>query len=120
MPKKNSTTDDTMTAAIRTVGVGKHGSRNLSSDQVQAIGDIIKEGSAEAIVVGAFFGALFAKGISPEEKALENVFENEIFSFPLKLVSRLAPEAPSDIQNLCASLLAGKELDYSQAHRLGD
>lgn len=105
---------------IKAVGIGKKGSKALTPELIQAIVRELREGHVPAVVKGAFFGGLITKGVTPEEKALEQAIEPGILdNFP-RLVEWLAGDAPAPIQNLCVRLLRQETLDEETAKILGD
>ncbi len=57
--------------AIKKIGVGKKGSKSLEKEHIQKIKNFFqKEGPIYHPTIGAFWGALWGKEISPEEKEL--------------------------------------------------
>lgn len=105
---------------IKAVGVGKKGSKALTPELIQAISRELKEGSVPAVIKGAFFGGLISKGVTPEEKALEQAMSPGILEDFPRLVGFVAPDAPAAIQKLCVRLLAQETLDEAAAKVLGD
>ena len=104
---------------IKTVGVGKRGSKNLTPELAQEIAADLKAGTVSPVAAGAFFGGLFNKGVVPAEMALEQAFVPGAFKNYSKFIACLAPEAPLDIQNICVRLLQNETLDFDAAYRLG-
>ena len=109
---------------IKTIGIGKKGSRSLSKELVQ---EILQELSCDQVlpaVKGAFFGALVMKGLSKgfteDEKHLEQAFAPGVFQDSKQLAQILCADAPLFIQDICAELLRGEILDKNTAERLGD
>lgn len=105
---------------IKAVGIGKKGSRALTPESIQAIVRELREGRVPAVVKGAFFGALITKGVTPEEKTLEEALGPGVLSDFPRLVSCLAGDAPAQIQELCVRLLRQETLDEKTATVLGD
>lgn len=118
MGKRSSINDTALTDAIRSVGVGKHGSWDLKEDQISRVLIELKNGPSE-LVRGAFFGSLIAKGPSSIEKSLESALEEGVFSRPDRLSAILCDGAPLEIVEICAELIGGGELSYDRALRLG-
>ncbi len=104
---------------IKTVGVGKKGSKNLNWELAQEIVQELKAGKVRAAAQGAFFAGLFLKGITQEEMLLDQVFAQGTLTDPEKLVEALAPEVPSDIKLICTKILQKQELNKETAYRLG-
>jgi anthranilate phosphoribosyltransferase len=94
---------------IKTVGVGKKGSKGLDASLVQEIVADIKAGKVTPASKGAFFAGLLAKGVEPQEKIL-----TEIIS-----IDELTSDAPEFIRWVCKQLLEGQTLDKKTAYDLG-
>src|SRR3989338_2786064 len=109
-----------MTEGIKAVGVGKKGSSNLTALQVQAILDELKQDIVPAVVKGAFFGALFIKGIDATEQNLASAFTPGTLNNPSRLIEAIAPEAPKFIKDFCVRLLKHQYLSREDARQLGD
>ncbi len=105
---------------IRAVGIGKKGSKALTPELIHAIVRELKEGGVPAVVKGAFFGGLITKGVTPEEKALEEALAPGILGDFPRLVNYVTADAPVPIQELCVRLLRQETLDEKTAKRLGD
>jgi len=94
---------------IKTVGIGKKGSKPLTPELALEIVDDLKSGKVSAAAKGAFFAGLHAKGIEPQEEILEQACP------PDTIVS----DAPEFVQWVCAQLLRGHTLDRQTAYDLG-
>ena len=105
---------------IKAVGVGTKGSKALTPSLVQTIVDELKMGSVPDVVRGAFFGALVIKGVTSEEKVIEQAIEPGILDNFQRLAQWLAGDAPLAIQSICARLLRRETLDEETAKMLGD
>ena len=105
---------------IKAVGIGKKGSKALTPELIQAIVRELREGCVPAVVKGAFFGALITKGVTPEEKTLEEALGPGVLSDFPKLADYVAADAPAPIQELCVRLLRQETLDEETAKKLGD
>jgi len=108
-----------LSQGIKAVGIGKKGSRSLTKDLAEAILRELKEDIISPAAKGAFIGALFIKGITEEEKILENAFEPNTLDNPGLLLDSIAPDAPSAIKNICVRLLYKEELNKKDAKLLG-
>ena len=75
------TNEPAIARGIKMVAIGKKGSKPLATELIREIIDDLKAEKVSAAAKGAFFGALIMKGITPEEKQLEetlwpNAFED--------------------------------------------
>ena len=104
---------------IKTVGVGKKGSKPLSAPLALEILEDLKAGKVSAAAKGAFFAGLIAKGIEDDEVILSEAFEHGVLFNPVKLVNAIAPDAPEFVRWICESLLNGNTLDKKTAYDLG-
>ena len=112
--------EDAIRRGIRTVGVGKKGSKPLSGELAQEIAEDLKAGKVTPASAGAFFAGLFYKGTTPDEEVLGSAFETPgALKDPRLLVQALADDAPDFVQDICLRLLSGQTLDKSTAYRLG-
>ena len=104
---------------IKTVGVGKKGSKALSPELALEIVEDLKAGKVSDAAKGAFFAGLYAKGIEPDEEILEQAFSPGILKEPSKLLKVIASDAPEFVHWICRQLLAGHTLDKHTAYDLG-
>jgi len=105
---------------IKTIGIGKRGSKSLSPELAAAILEELRADDVEDTKLGAFFAALSLKGIVEDEKILSTVFRDVATLFdPEKLARELSREAPEDIRQLCARLLKKETLSEDEAYHLG-
>ena len=104
---------------IKTVGIGKKGSKPLTPQLALEIAEDIKAGKVSEAAKGAFFAGLCAKGIEPEEEVLEQAFAPGILKDPSQLLNAIATDAPQFVQWVCRQLLSGHTLDKSTAYDLG-
>ncbi len=112
--------EDAIRRGIRTVGVGKKGSKSLSGELAREIVEDLKAGKVTPASAGAFFAGLFYKGITADEEVLGSAFETTgALKDPRLLVQALADNAPDFVQDICLRLLSGQTLDKSTAYRLG-
>src|ERR1700743_1882242 len=82
---------------IKTVGVGKKGSKPLSPELALEILEDLKAGKVPEAAKGAFFAGLYAKGIEPGEEIFRDAFTPEA----------IVSGAPEFIQWVCRQLLEG-------------
>lgn len=104
---------------IKTVGVGKKGSKPLSAELAREILEDLKTGKVSAAAKGAFFAGLLAKGIEEDELILAEAFDDGVLLNPVQLVNAIAPDAPEFVRWICVSLLNGNTLDKKTAYDLG-
>jgi anthranilate phosphoribosyltransferase len=104
---------------IKTVGVGKKGSKALPGDLALEIVADLKAGKVTPAAKGAFLAGLLAKGLEPQELILAQAFEPGVFEDPAKLIAAIAPDAPDFIRWVCVQLLNGQTLDKQTAYDLG-
>lgn len=104
---------------IKTVGVGKKGSKPLGP---ALIDEIIKEMSTARvpeIILGAFWGSLLMKGLTEEEMVFRKIFPADVFPDPKRLVDFLSPQAPKFIKECCEALLNHKTFDRKTSYEIG-
>ena len=92
---------------IKTVGVGKKGSKALPVELAQEIVADLKLGKVPDAAKGAFWAGLCAKGIEAHEQIL------------VEPLSGILADAPEFAQWVCRQLLAGHTLDKKTAYDLG-
>jgi len=105
---------------IRTVGIGKKGSKALTPQLALEILEDLKSGKVSDVAKGAFFAGLCAKGIEPDEEVLGQVFAPGILKEPSRLLAAIAPDAPEFARWVCVQLLQGHSLDGQTAYDLGN
>jgi anthranilate phosphoribosyltransferase len=117
----NLDTGSPIEQGIKYVGVGKRGSKSLP---VQLAQDICRDWQAHRIpeiAKGAFLGALIIKGVTEEERILENVLGGKgALENPERLVGFLTSEAPPNIQRFAIRLLQQDTLTQDEARDLAD
>jgi len=104
---------------IKTVGIGKKGSKPLTPELAQEIVDDLRSGKVSDAAKGAFFAGLCAKGIEPQEEILEQAFVPGILKEPSQLLNTIASNAPEFVRWVCVQLLQGHTLDRQTAYDLG-
>ncbi len=104
---------------IKSVGVGKRGSKPIDATLAREIISDMKTGNISAPAKGAFFGALFIKGVTNNEAVLDDIFPPGTLHDAGKLAEQIAFDAPDFVKDICASLLKGQTLNLESAHRLG-
>ena len=105
---------------IKTVAVGKKGSKPLPPELIEEILIDLKEGKITPVEKGAFFGALIMKGVTQEERRFEDFVGAGVLANPHRLIEAISPEAPAFIKDYGIRLLRGEELSKADAERLGD
>ncbi len=104
---------------IKTVGVGKKGSKAMDAQLTADVLADLKAKRATPAAIGAFVAGLIAKGVEPHEVVLEEVFGNGTLSDPTLLVNTIAADAPEFVRWICVQLLTGHTLDKQTAKELG-
>lgn len=118
MPIIYKDNDSAIVRGIKTVGVGKKGSRGLTPDLAQDICQDLKDGKVPLAAQGAFFAGLIAKGIEPQEQILAGAYPSGRLD-PESIVDNIAPDAPDFIRRVCTQILNGQTLDVKTAYDLG-
>jgi anthranilate phosphoribosyltransferase len=108
-----------ITRGIKTVGVGKKGSKALTPELAGEILQDLKANKVAPAAKGAFLAGLLAKGLEPQEKILAEALPADALEDPAVLVNALASEVPEVIVWLCVQLLRGHTLDKESAYDLG-
>ena len=104
---------------IKTVGIGKKGSKHLSPELAKEILAQLRTDKIPPAAKGAFFAGLINKGVAPEEKILEKAFAPGIFTDSNRLVEFLSKDAPEFVQKICTQILNQQTLDRQTAYQLG-
>jgi len=104
---------------IKTVGIGKKGSKPLTPELALEIVEDLKADKVSAAAKGAFLAGLYAKGIEPQEEILGEAFAPGVFKDPVKLLHAIAPDAPEFVHWVCRQLVEGRTLDKQTAYDLG-
>lgn len=119
MPPQTIPNDPAINVGIKTVGVGKKGSQDLTDQQARSILDDLKSGTVSDAAKGAFFAGLVLKGLAPPEKILEQAFPPGTLNNPISLAKYLTAGTPDFVQEACAKLLQGQELSKDEAYGFG-
>ena len=105
---------------IKIVGIGKKGSKDLSSDLINAIVSDINNKTSHPISVGAFLAGLCHKGISEQEKRILRALKLDL---PLKAEAILnfsSDKLPSSFPiAVLEKTLKGIHLSEKEAYQLG-
>src|SRR5580704_8840496 len=92
---------------IKTVGIGKKGSKALTPElALEIVGDL-KSGKVSDAAKGAFFAGLCAKGLEPQEEVLEQAFAPGVLKDPSQLLNAITSDAPEFVQWVCRQLMEG-------------
>lgn len=105
---------------IKHIGIGKHGSKPLPPDLLDACRTALMTSDVHPLQRGAFVGALLAKGPTPEEATLESAIGKGAFSHPTFLINKLCPDLKPNLLPLATKLVRGHTLSVSEAEQLGD
>lgn len=113
-------TDPAIVRGIKTVGVGKKGSKPIAEELASEILADLRSGNVPDAAKGAFFAGLSFKGIEPQEEILNEYFGRPgVLSNPALLARALSQDAPKDIQNICQRVMTGETLDKQTTFVLG-
>ncbi len=112
--------DGPIAKAISLIGIGKHGSKSLSNEQITACIYSLKHSDINPIQRGAFWGALMLKKRTPEENKFETLLGKAAFSNPVFFLTKLCPDLPPQLFPIGIKLLQGHFLQISEATQLGD
>ncbi|MDE1920283.1 MAG: anthranilate phosphoribosyltransferase [Candidatus Omnitrophica bacterium] len=104
---------------IKTVGIGKKGSKSLTFQLALEIAEDLKSGKVSEAAKGAFFAGLCAKGIGPDEEVLGRAFPPGVLDDPAELLKTIAADAPEFVLWICRQLSEGHTLDKQTAYDLG-
>src|SRR5437870_5206179 len=104
---------------IKTVGIGKKGSKALTAPLALEIAEDLRSGKVPDAAKGAFFAGLCAKGVEPSEEALDSAFTPGTLKDPFKILGAVVGDAPEFVQWICRQLMAGQTLDRASAYDLG-
>lgn len=108
---------------IASVGVGKKGSRNMSSDLVSAIIKDFEKRVPTRSQIGAFFAGLYHKGIAENEKKLQSIFPTPILFDPEKVFNFFTgltnSTIPKNIREMSVKLLNGRTLSFAESILIG-
>lgn len=112
--------DNPLVQGIRIIGVGKHGSKPLPENLVGEIKEYLdKNENVIPVQLGAFYGALMAKGAAEHEQVLlEPHQEGGEFSYE-KLYHNLFPDTPPFMKETGLKLLRKETLSLEEAQYLG-
>ncbi len=119
MPIVLNINEPAIVRGIKTVGVGKKGSKPLTAELAREILTDLQADKVSAVAKGAFFAGLLAKGVEREEEILDEAFASGTLKDPQKLVEAIAADAPEFVRWVCVHLLQGNTLDKKTAYDLG-
>ncbi|MFC6998111.1 hypothetical protein [Rufibacter roseus] len=117
--KPHTTLHNPLVEGIKVVGIGKHGSKPLSTALINEITQYLQEAETIAIQKGAFFGSLLAKGVTPEEQQLLLALCPSAQKNVEQLYDALCPDAPAEMQPIGLRLLQKETLSQAEAKQLG-
>jgi anthranilate phosphoribosyltransferase len=105
---------------IQMVGVGKQGSKNCSHEQIQKIIKDAQSDQVSSAQLGAFFGALWMKGVTEEEESLNVLFPENCVDKPERGIHFVLKLTPEYIKELLVKIIKGKILNYSEASTIAE
>ncbi|GAA4442899.1 hypothetical protein GCM10023188_43120 [Pontibacter saemangeumensis] len=107
--------DNPLLQGIKVIGIGKHGSKPLPVDQIEAILTYLSAEDEVPIQKGAFYGSLLAKEPTVEEQRLLLGNGGET----ARLYDSLCADAPDDMKAIGVKLLGKQHLNTAEARTLG-
>ena len=113
-------TDNPVVQGIKTIGIGKHGSKPLPLPLLNEIAAYLEQTDVVPIQKGAFYGALMAKGPTEEEQKLLKKPGSEKFFTYEELYQHLCPDSPAEMEEIGIKLLKKELLSEEEACKLGD
>ncbi len=105
---------------IKHIGIGKYGSKPLTPELLTECRAALSDPTAHPLQRGAFLGALLAKGMTPEEKTLDEVIGKGAFEHPTYFINKICPDLPVGLHPVAIKLVRGANLQVSEAEQLGD
>ncbi|MVM32330.1 anthranilate phosphoribosyltransferase [Spirosoma sp. HMF4905] len=105
---------------IKHIGIGKYGSKPLTPELLAECRAALTNPASHPLQRGAFLGALLAKGMTPEERTLEDVIGKGAFSHPTFFINKLCPDLPEGLLPIATKLVRGANLQVTEAEQLGD
>jgi anthranilate phosphoribosyltransferase len=112
--------DTPLGRGIKHIGIGKYGSKPLTPEMLIECRIALTDPATHPLQLGAFLGALLAKGPTPEERTLEEVIGKGAFSHPTFLVNKICPDLPQGLLPIATKLVRGSNLQVTEAEQLGD
>ncbi|MBD2754811.1 anthranilate phosphoribosyltransferase [Spirosoma validum] len=113
-------TETPLGRGIKHIGIGKYGSKPLTPELLAECRAALADPASHPLQVGAFLGALLAKGPTPEEQTLEDVIGKGAFSHPTFFINKVCPDLPGRLLPIATKLVRGANLQVSEAEQLGD
>lgn len=113
-------TETALGRGIKHIGIGKYGSKPLTPELLAECRSALADPSSHPLQVGAFLGALVAKGPTSEEQTLEEVIGKGAFSHPTFFINKVCPDLPGRLLPIATKLVRGANLQISEAEQLGD
>jgi anthranilate phosphoribosyltransferase len=108
-------TNTFLAQGIKAVGIGKRGSKPLEQPLIQDIINELKNQEVSNAAKGAFFGALYYKGLTEYEKQLKQILPIDDAG---RLIEALSPEVPNYVKDYGRRLLNKEELNKDEAKKL--
>jgi anthranilate phosphoribosyltransferase len=105
---------------IKAVGVGKHGSVSCTAEQIEMILKDYRKGDLNSAQIGAFFGALWMKGVAEEEMALNEFFPENCIDKPERGIHYILENTAEYLKMLILKILKNEILSYSEASKVGE
>ena len=113
-------TDTPLGRGIKHIGIGKYGSKPLPPDLLAECRTALTDPMTHPLQLGAFLGALLAKGPTAEEKTLEDVIGKGAFDHPTFFINKVCPDLPGGLLPIATKLVRGANLQVTEAQQLGN
>lgn len=120
MKRIYTTFENPLVDGIKTIGIGKHGSKPLSDELLQEILHYLETGEPVPVQKGAFFGALMAKGPNEKEQQLLKTLTGDTVPDTGSIYDKLCPEVAAGMRETGLKLLNREHLTKKEAGQLGD
>ncbi|GAB3565513.1 hypothetical protein GCM10027578_13030 [Spirosoma luteolum] len=112
--------DTVLGRGIKHIGIGKYGSKPLPPDLLAECRAALADPATDRLQLGAFLGALIAKGPTDEERTLEAEIGKNAFGHPTFFINKVCPDLPGGLLPIATKLVRGHNLQVSEAEQLGD
>ena len=116
----NPATETPLGRGIKHIGIGKYGSKPLTRELLTECRTALTDPTSHPLQIGAFWGALLAKGPTAEEQTLEEVIGKGAFSHPTFFINKVCPDLPVNLHPIAKKLVRKANLQVSEAEQLGD
>ncbi len=120
MKKLSDPSNPPIERGIGAVGVGKKGSKSMDAALAMEIVEQLRSGTVHPVTRAAFVGALMMKGVSEEEKVLEQAFLPGAFEdMDLLANAVIEKEIPIFVREVCVQLLKKETMNVETSKKIG-